>query len=230
MDRSTRGNSSETAGGSAIPPGQHDAARNTSDVTFGPVQVDLTDPVVTCDPKPTFLLHETDTLVGASVTDTVSGPLRTTEVAPASTSTVGDQTADVQGTDLAGRMSTSPCEFRVIYDFSGWLPPVDGDAVNVVKAGKVVPLKWALADAAGVPVTTLTSARVTTVAHSCSTREATEAEVEEVAAGGSGLQNFDDGSYQYNWRTPTSYAGSCRTVQLDLGDDLLHTVEFRFTA
>jgi hypothetical protein len=205
-------------------------AGNTSDVTFGPVQVDLTDPVVTCDPKPTFLLHETDTLVGASVTDTVSGPLRTTEVAPASTSTVGDQTADVQGADLAGRTSTSPCEFRVIYDFSGWLPPVDGDAVNVVKAGKVVPLKWALADAAGVPVTTLTSARVTTVAHSCSTREATEAEVEEVAAGGSGLQNFDDGSYQYNWRTPTSYAGSCRTVQLDLGDDLLHTVEFRFTA
>ena len=54
--------------------------------------------------------------------------------------------------------------------------------------------------------------------------------VDETAAGGSGLQNFGDGSYQYNWRTPTPYAGTCRTVRLDLADDLLRTVEFRFTA
>ena len=54
--------------------------------------------------------------------------------------------------------------------------------------------------------------------------------VEETAVGGSGLQNFGDGSYQFNWKTPASYAGSCRTVRLDLGDDLLRTVEFRFTA
>ena len=53
---------------------------------------------------------------------------------------------------------------------------------------------------------------------------------EEVAAGGSGLQNLGDGFYQYNWKTPRGYAGTCRTVQADLGDGLLRTAEFQFTA
>jgi hypothetical protein len=46
----------------------------------------------------------------------------------------------------------------------------------------------------------------------------------------SGLQNLGDGFYQYNWGTHSGYVSSCRTMRLDLGDDLLRTVEFRFTA
>ncbi|MGZ4687894.1 PxKF domain-containing protein, partial [Oryzihumus sp.] len=53
-------------------------------------------------------------------------------------------------------------------------------------------------------------------------------QVEEYAAGGSGLQNLGDGYYQLNWKTPTSYAGSCKTAQLDLGDGTPHTAAFAF--
>ena len=62
---------------------------------------------------------------------------------------------------MAGRHSSDVCDYRVVYGFSGFQPPVNGSpaAVNVVKAGKVVPLKWLLADAAGIPVTTLGSAQ-----------------------------------------------------------------------
>jgi hypothetical protein len=210
-----------------------DNAGNTVDATYGPVKVDLTDPTVICDDRVTYLLHQTGTLVGANVTDTPSGPVRAREVLAVDTGTVGDQTATVTGSDLAGRTGSDVCDYRVVYGFSGLQAPVNGSAgaVNVVKAGKVVPLKWLLADATGVPVTTLGSVRVSTVSHSCTTTAGgVQDPVDETAPGGSGLQNFGDGSYQYNWKTPTSYAGSCRTVRLDLGDDLLRTVEFRFTA
>jgi Calcineurin-like phosphoesterase/Bacterial Ig domain len=209
-----------------------DNAGNTADATYGPVKVDLTDPTVDCDDRVTYLLHQTGTLVGADVADTPSGPLRAREVLAVHTETVGDQTITVTGTDVAGRTGSDVCDYRVIYGFSGFQPPVNGSAaaVNVVKAGKVVPLKWLLADAAGIPVTSLGSVRVSTVSHSCTTTAGgVQDPVDETAVGGSGLQNFGDGSYQYNWRAPTSYAGSCRTVRLDLGDDLLRTVEFRFT-
>ena len=36
-------------------------------------------------------------------------------------------------------------------------------------------------------------------------------------------------SYQLNWKTPKTYAGSCRTLRMDLGDGVQHTAEFRFT-
>jgi hypothetical protein len=120
----------------------------------------------------------------------------------------------------------------VVYGFSGFQPPVNrsAGAVNVVKTGKVVPLKWLLADATGVPVTTLGAAQVSSVGHTCGDPAGgVKDPVAETAVGGSGVQNSGDGSYQVNWRPPTSYAGSCRTVRLDLGDDLLRTVEFRFT-
>jgi hypothetical protein len=212
-----------------------DVAGNSTESSVGPVSVDLTDPVVTCQsPKPTFLLHDEDALL-AQVTDTASGsgPVPGTERVRAGTTDVGDQTQSVSGEDVAGRTSSRSCDYRVVYGFSGLQAPVNGSpaAVNVVRAGKVVPLKWTLTDAAGVPVTTLTSASVSTVAHSCGTTSGGPQDpVEEVATGGSGLQDLGSGSYQFNWRTPGSYAGSCRTVRLDLGDDLLRTVEFRFTA
>ncbi len=202
-------------------------------VTSLETKVDLTDPVVTCDDRVTYLLHQSGTLVGADVSDTPSGPVRAREALAVGTGTVGDQTATVTGTDLAGRTNTDGCDYRVIYGFSGFQPPVNGSAaaVNVVKAGKVVPLKWLLADAAGIPVTTLGNVRVSSVSHTCADPAGGVTDpVGETAVGGSGLQNFGDGSYQYNWKALTSYAGSCRTVRLVLGDDLLRSVEFRVTA
>jgi hypothetical protein len=208
----------------------NDHAGNSTETSLE-TKVDLTDPTVSCDDRPTFLLHQTAAQVAADVTDAPSGPVRARELLAVDTGTVGDQTATVTGTDNAGRVGSDACDYRVVYGFSGFRSPVNGapDVVNVVKAGKVVPLKWALADAAGVPFASLAAASVSTVSHSCATTTGgLQDPVEEQATGGSGLQNAGDGSYQFNWRVPAGYAGSCRTVRLDLGDDLLRTLEFRF--
>lgn len=49
------------------------------------------------------------------------------------------------------------------------------------------------------------------------------------AAGVSGLQNLGNGYYQFNWATPKSYANSCKTLHLALGDGADHTAQFKFT-
>ena len=114
------------------------------------------------------------------------------------------------------------------FGFSGWAAPVDSDAVNVMKAGSAVPLKWRLVDYSGTPVTDLASVGVSSVKHACD-GDATEDTVEELTSGGSGLQNLGDGNYQLNWKSDKAYAGSCRTLRLDLGEGVPRTAEFRFT-
>jgi hypothetical protein len=90
--------------------------------------------------------------------------------------------------------------------------------MNLSKAGQAIPLKWRLTDALGGPITNLGSVTVTVTSISC-TLGVTSDEIEEVAAGTSSLQNLGDGYYQFNWKSPTSYAGSCKSLNLKLGDE-----------
>ena len=39
--------------------------------------------------------------------------------------------------------------------------------------------------------------------------------IEEYASGASGLRNMGGGNYQFNWKTPTNYVGSCKNIGLD---------------
>jgi hypothetical protein len=139
------------------------------------------------------------------------------------TNTVGGHTATAAAGlshDNVGNTSTAspPCGYGVNYGFAGFFTPVDNaNTMNGANSGQAIPLKWTLKDFNGAPVTTLTSVNVTAVSLSCGQGVTTDL-VEEYAAGASGLINKGDGSYQFNWKTPTSYAKSCKTLKLDLGD------------
>jgi hypothetical protein len=191
--------------------------------------IDLSDPSVVCQsPAPSFLLNQAGAQVFASVSDTVSGPASPAASAPADTSTVGSKTVDITGYDNAGRSTTVSCSYNVTYNFAGFFQPVDNlPALNLAKAGQAIPLKWRLTDANGDPVLNLASVTVTVQSLSC-TLGTTGDQIEEYAAGASGLQNLGDGYYQFNWKTPTSYANSCKTVRVNLGDGTLHTAQFQF--
>jgi hypothetical protein len=119
--------------------------------------------------------------------------------------------------------------FDVTYGFVGFSQPVDGNGVlNSANAGKTVPLKWRVVDANLNPIADLADVTVQAVTLSCAVGATPDA-IEEYAAGGSGLQNLGDGYYQWNWKTPSSYAKSCKTLTLDLGDGSTHTALFSFT-
>ena len=118
---------------------------------------------------------------------------------------------------------------NVMYSFDGFFAPVDNlPTMNIAKAGQTVPLKWRITDASGVPVTNLTSMTVIAVSLACDPGTTTD-QMEEYASGASGLQNLGDGYYQFNWKTPKSYANSCKTLRVDLGEGLVHELLFRFT-
>jgi serine protease AprX len=120
--------------------------------------------------------------------------------------------------------------FSILYKFTGFSQPVDdGNVLNVANAGRVIPLKWRLTDANGTPVTNLKSVKLNAASLACPLRETAD-QVEEYAAGASGLQNLGDGYYQFNWATPKTYANSCKTAKLDLGEGSgwEHTAQFQF--
>lgn len=79
-------------------------------------------------------------------------------------------------------------------------------------------------------MTNLGSATVTAVSLSCSLGT-TPDQIEEYAAGGSGLQNLGNGNYQFSWKTLKSYANSCKTLKPNLGEGAgqEHTALFQFT-
>ena len=197
-------------------------------------KIDATPPAVTCAATPTFRLNQGAATVSATVGDPTSGPAQSALSATADTTSVGAKTATLTGKDLAGNQTTKSCAYAVSYAFDGFSQPVDNlDAsghpvLNVVKAGQAIPLKWRLTDATGASVTTLTSAQITVAGISC-TLDTTLDQLEEVAAGASGLQNLGNGNYQLNWKSPTTYAGSCKRLQLDLGEGGYHTADFKFT-
>lgn len=117
----------------------------------------------------------------------------------------------------------------VDYQFAGFAQPVDNDGPNSAKAGQAIPLKWRLTDANGDPVTTLATAAITAKNLSCALALTPDL-LEEYAASGSGLQNLGNGYYQLNWKTPTSFAKSCKALHLDLGEGSgTRTAVFHFT-
>jgi hypothetical protein len=118
--------------------------------------------------------------------------------------------------------------YTVGLGFDGFFAPVDMDMINVAKAGQAIPLKFDVYDANG-PVSDLGSVEVTAQALSCSSLSESPDAIEQYAAGGSGLQNLGLGNYQFNWKTPKTYAGTCQRLHLDAGDGISHTADFQFT-
>ena len=110
---------------------------------------------------------------------------------------------------------------------SEFAAPVDAGMVNKAKAGQTVPFKFTVTDVSGTPITDLTTLTTTATAYTCESGQPTDA-IEEYSAGGSGLQNFGDGSYQFNFKTQKSWAGTCRTLGIELGDGVKHTAKFQF--
>ncbi len=130
------------------------------------------------------------------------------------TSSVGVKT--VSCTDGVGHSSN--VNYNVIYNFSGFTPPVDkSPTLNTANSGQAIPLKWRITDVNGVPVIDLASVNVTAVSLSCPLGGTVD-QVQEYTAGNSGLLNQGNGYYQFNWKTPNAYANSCKTMDLDLGE------------
>jgi hypothetical protein len=209
-----------TASGQSASATATDLAGNTGTGHLTGVNVDASVPTVgiVC---PTTVLLDGSASATWSATDTGSGLASASSGSVALASdTVGTKTAAAPAaSDNVGHTSVPvSCEYRVVYGFAGLFAPIDRpNTMNVSKAGQSIPLKWRLTDAQGNPVLDLHTATVTVSGINCSLGS-TDDLVEEVTPGGSGLTNLGDGYYQINWKTPSAYAGSCKSLNLNLGE------------
>ena len=145
-------------------------------------------------------------------------------------STLGANQVCVRGTDALGNVGEPTCQyFLVTYKFDGFFSPMDNGITNVAKAGQAVPVKWRLTDANDVPISDPASfVGLFTSVNLCSGGEPTDA-VEEYASGSSGLQYIGDGYWQFNWKTPKTYAHTCQAMYVEFNSGATSpVVKFQF--
>ena len=192
------------------------------------VSTDVTDPTVTCN-SAAFLLNQPAALVTATVSDGESGPAQSTVSAAAGTASPGPQSVQVTGFDEAGNSKSVSCAYSVRYAFEGFLQPIDNlPTVNSAKAGQTIPVKWRIADYFGVGVANPSSfSSISSGSLNCDPSDPQDAI--ETYVDSSGLQYLGNGTWQFNWKTPKTYAGQCRVMRLNLADGASNrTAEFRF--
>ncbi len=198
-----------------------------------PVEVDEVAPQVSVTgvtDGATYTLGSVPT-AGCETTDADSGvhTPATLEITGGTSGGVGNFSATCSGAlDNAGNEGPSvSVHYSVEHAFQGFFSPVDNVPVrNRLKAGQAVPLKFSLGGNFGLDI--LASGSPASAAMTCS--GGLSDAIEETATPGSSTLSYDSvtGYYQYVWKTPKSYAGTCRALLLKLKDGTTHTAYFEF--
>jgi hypothetical protein len=145
---------------------------------------------------------------------------------PFDTSTVGFHTFEVNAQDYAGNQSSASVEYQVIWPFSGFKPPISNPpSVNEVAAAATVPVRFDLGGNRGLDI--LEPGYPKSQRVNCTTLAPQGAMESTIAAVGGGLR-YEDGNYQYDWKTERNWRGTCREFVLGLIDGSERTALFRF--
>jgi dipeptidyl aminopeptidase/acylaminoacyl peptidase len=114
------------------------------------------------------------------------------------------------------------------YDFSGFFPPVDNPpALNGVKAGRAIPIKFSLNGDQGLDI--FDAGFPVSQPIDCDASDPLE-EVEETVTAGSSSLSYDATAdqYVYVWKTDKGWAGTCRQLIVQLNDGIPHVAYFDF--
>jgi hypothetical protein len=107
--------------------------------------------------------------------------------------------------------------------------PVDNPpALNVVKAGQPVPLKFALGGNQGLNI--LASGSPTAQLIACDNGAAVNDLTDTTSTVGNSGLSYDATTQQYTyvWKTAKNWAGTCRQFSLKLVDGTTHLANFQF--
>ena len=145
---------------------------------------------------------------------------------PIDTNTVGKKTFTVTAEDYAMNEDTETVTYTVIYDWTGFFPPVDNVELNVAKAGRAIPLKFSLNGYQGLDIFATDYPK--SIRIQCPLEGNFDLdEVPTVEAGESSL-SYDADQYIYVWKTAKNWAGTCRRLEVKLDDGTFHFANFTF--
>jgi hypothetical protein len=144
------------------------------------------------------------------------------------TSKPGPHTFTVTGTDLSGNTVSRSATFTVFFGFTGFSPPVNSPPVlNTDNAGRTIPVKWSLTNAAGQAYANLNAVQAISSKQIRCPSAATDPISGDVPVGLSGLK-VTGGSFNLNWSTDKSWAGTCRRLFIHLSDGTTPYADFQF--
>jgi len=212
-----------------------DAHGNSASANQTVTVVDNTPPVLSCPSNLTVYLplHSTATSMPVNYpAATASDNCGTVNVgysqASGSVFPIGPTTVTVTATDQYNNSSTCAFTVTVLYDFTGFFSPVNNTpTLNMVNAGRAIPVKFSLSGNKGLSIFTVNSPQSGLIA--CDASAPVTDLTDTVNAGGSSL-SYDAGSDQYNyvWKTDSSWAGTCRQLVVTLNDGSVHVANFKF--
>ena len=163
-----------------------------------------------------------------TATDNCSTAVVTTSPVSGSVFGIGTTTVNVTAEDAVGNTSTATFTVTVLYNFGGFLQPVDSmPTLNIAQPGSSIPVKFSLSGSKGLGI--LAAGYPVSAAIPCSANEP-GAQLEETdTAGNSGL-TYESSSdqYKYVWKTNKAWKGTCRLLVVRLTDGSEHYAKFRF--
>jgi len=127
-------------------------------------------------------------------------------------------------TDLSSSWGPQP----VTYNFTGFFQPVDNlPVVNIVKAGRAIPVKFSLDGDQGLNI--LEAGYPKSQQVDCDSTATFDSLEETVTAGYSSL-SYDPSvdTYTYVWKTAKSWSRTCRQLVVKLNDGTSHLANFQF--
>ncbi len=203
--------------------------------TAGPISGNMVDrkpPTITITLPAANATYQLNAIVGAgyacvdggSGVASCLGPVA--NASPIDTSSPGTKTFTVNSTDTVGNPSTLAVTYTVVFTFTGFFSPVNNlPALNSVKAGSAVPVKFSLSGNQGLNI--IAAGYPASVATACDSTAPVDAVEETVTAGSSSL-TYDPstGQYIYVWKTDKAWTG-CRQLVIKLIDGTYVRANFK---
>jgi len=141
---------------------------------------------------------------------------------------LGTTTVTCNAQDATGNSASCSFTIKVAFNFTGFFSPVNNlPAVNVVNAGRAIPVKFSLSGNKGLNI--FAPGFPASGVMVCDSNAPPVEVIETVTAGNSSL-SYDSGSdqYIYVWKTDNSWAGTCRQLIIKLNDGNQYQANFRF--
>ncbi|MDO8391323.1 MAG: carboxypeptidase regulatory-like domain-containing protein [Actinomycetota bacterium] len=198
-----------------------------------PISLDTTAPTITCPAAPTFVLNATGAVVTAQVADAGAGVASSTAGAAAVTTAIGNGTATITATDLAGNSASVPCAYLVGVRITRFAigeddddDHGDGHGAARIEAGETVKVSWRTVDAKGKPVAVPANAALRTAATTCASDPVVTGPDTAANLTNQGVKYKGNGYWEAKWRTDKAWRGCRQLTVVVLGDS--ETEQFRF--
>ncbi len=140
---------------------------------------------------------------------------------------VGPQTLSVQFIPADGNYSpaSKTVQLSVNYRFAGFFKPVKNlPVMNIVRAGRAIPIKFSLGRYEGLQVMRTATPAVLNAACTIPSETMTD---DDESENSSGLR-AEGYKYTYVWKTSSAWAGTCRKFVITLADGTSHAALFKF--